>query len=230
MNGSPVPVLSCPRCKEPVKTLPDGSHYCRGCQMPVDAVATPSRNGPRPNSPPSDVAGKPPSHITQSTGATLPDVVETFRRWLLMPDPGGLHFALAVVAGHWLGGDPVWGLMVASPAGSKTEIIRSLESVPGVYPLSELTARTFASGLQNDDMPGPFSYVASRGPRRPIVASRETAVLCGDAPEAIADAANVGTGFAMVLNHRIIEKPSNSPFSPAQFDDCRQCPPDRCPF
>jgi hypothetical protein len=67
-----------------------------------------------------------------------------------MPDPGGLHFALAVVAGHWLGGDPVWGLMVASPAGSKTEIIRSLESVPGVYPLSELTARTFASGLQSD--------------------------------------------------------------------------------
>lgn len=118
--------------------------------MPVDAVATPSRNGPRPNSPPSDVAGKPRSHITQSAGATLADVVETFRRWLLMPDPGGLHFALAVVAGHWLGGDPVWGLLVASPAGSKTEIIRSLETVPGVYPLSDLTARTFASGLQND--------------------------------------------------------------------------------
>ena len=115
-----------------------------------------------PHTCPSDVAGTlPPSvagldttgsahvDIGESDPATLGDVEEAFGRWLLMPDMGGLHFALAVVAGHRIGGDPLWGLLVAPPSGTKTEIIRSLEAVPGVYPLSELTARTFASGLES---------------------------------------------------------------------------------
>jgi hypothetical protein len=115
----------------------------------------------RPNTYPSDVAGTVPTSVSgsdttgsvhpdmeESEPATLAEVEETFSRWLLMPDMGGLHFALAVVAGHRIGGDPLWGLLVAPPSGTKTEIIRALESVPGIYPLSELTARTFASGLE----------------------------------------------------------------------------------
>ena len=102
--------------------------------------------------PPSDVAGTLPlseSNVgsAESATATLAEVEETFRRWLLMPDMGALRFALTLLVGHRLKGDPTWGLIVAPPSGSKTEIIRALESVPGVYPLSELTARTFASGL-----------------------------------------------------------------------------------
>jgi hypothetical protein len=84
----------------------------------------------------------------ESAPASLADVEEAFGRWLLMPDMGGLRFALAILAGHRIGGDPLWGLLVAPPSGTKTEIIRALEAVPGVYPLSELTARTFASGLE----------------------------------------------------------------------------------
>lgn len=112
--------------------------------------------------PPSDIAGTPPHSASgpdttgsvdpdtaKSDPATLDDVEETFSRWLLMPDMGGLHFALAVLAGHCIGGDPLWGLLVAPPSGAKTEIIRALEAVPNVYPLSELTARTFASGLES---------------------------------------------------------------------------------
>jgi len=111
---------------------------------------------------PSDVGGKvPPSVSSPDTGksgatdtaesapATLADVEEVFSRWLLMPDMGGLHFALAILAGHRIGGDPLWGLLVAPPSGTKTEIIRALEAVKGIYPLSELTARTFASGLES---------------------------------------------------------------------------------
>ena len=87
------------------------------------------------------------SGSAESATATLAEVEETFRRWLLMPDVSALRFALTLLVGHRLEGNPTWGLMVAPPSGSKTEIIRSLEGVPGIYPLSELTARTFASGL-----------------------------------------------------------------------------------
>ena len=45
------------------------------------------------------------------------------------------------------GGDPVWLVIVAPPSGVKTELVRLLTGVPGIFPLSELTARTFASGL-----------------------------------------------------------------------------------
>ena len=48
---------------------------------------------------------------------------------------------------HDLGGQPLWLPLVAPPSGVKTELLRTLWGVPGVYPLSELTARTFASGL-----------------------------------------------------------------------------------
>jgi len=102
---------------------------------------------------PSDVTGTPPHPVSrpeagESVPATLPDVEAAYRKWLFLPDLAGLHFALAVVAGHRLGGDPLWGFIVGPPSSAKTEIIRSLEGVRGVFPLSELTARTFASGLE----------------------------------------------------------------------------------
>jgi hypothetical protein len=70
-----------------------------------------------------------------------------FTSWLLLKDPDVLVIDLAVVKGHQLGGNPVWLLNVAPPSGTKTEIIGSFFDVPGMYPLSELTARSFASGL-----------------------------------------------------------------------------------
>lgn len=108
---------------------------------------------PPPYACPSDVAGIPPDPVSgpdmaKSAPASLADVEDGFRKWLLMPDMGGLRFALAILAGHRIEGDPLWGLLVAPPSGTKTEIVRALEAVPTVYPLSELTARTFASGLE----------------------------------------------------------------------------------
>jgi len=126
----------------------------------ANAGPSPNRDGNRPRGRearpcvfPSDVAGTLPGPVSgpdtaESAPATLADVEEAFGRWLLMPDMSGLRFALAILAGHRIGGDPLWGLLVAPPSGTKTEIVRSLEGVPGVYPLSELTARTFASGLE----------------------------------------------------------------------------------
>jgi hypothetical protein len=59
-------------------------------------------------------------------------------------------FTGAILA-HRLGGDPVWLLLVTPPGGTKTELIRTLYGYRGIYPLSDLTARTFASGLDKGD-------------------------------------------------------------------------------
>jgi hypothetical protein len=67
--------------------------------------------------------------------------------WLLLRDPDVLPVTLGAKKAHELGGQPPWLLLVAPPSGVKTELLRTLWGVPGVYPLSELTARTFASGL-----------------------------------------------------------------------------------
>jgi hypothetical protein len=68
--------------------------------------------------------------------------------WLLLRDPDVLPVTLGVKVAHGFGGTPPWLLLVAPPSGTKAELLRALWGVPGVYPMSELTARTFASGLE----------------------------------------------------------------------------------
>jgi hypothetical protein len=78
---------------------------------------------------------------------SLADVEATFSRWLQMKDAEPLRVALATVAANRLPGDPSWQFLVAPPSGLKTEIIRSLNGIPEIYPLSTITAQTFASGF-----------------------------------------------------------------------------------
>jgi len=142
---------TCKKCGLPITYYGSlGEWWCgsAGCQTRVSAPS-----GKAGNTSPSYTAGTPPPFVSGpdmagSAPANITEVEAVFSKWLLMPDMGALHFALAVVVGHRLAGDPLWGLLVAPPSGTKTEIIRSLEAVPGIYPLSELTARTFASGLE----------------------------------------------------------------------------------
>jgi hypothetical protein len=71
-----------------------------------------------------------------------------FDRWLLIKDLDLLPIIVSTVLAHRLGGEPVWLLIVAPPGGTKTEPLRALYDCPGIYPLSELTPKTFASGLE----------------------------------------------------------------------------------
>src|SRR5262249_10425450 len=57
------------------------------------------------------------------------------------------------VAAHRLGGEPVWLLIVGPPSSAKTEMLGFLAELPEVESLSELTARTFASGLTGPNDP-----------------------------------------------------------------------------
>lgn len=81
------------------------------------------------------------------TVRTLADVREVVARWLLLNDNDVLDIVLGAVVAHRLGGESPWLVIVAPPSGTKTEILRALDRVPDIYFLSELTARTFASGL-----------------------------------------------------------------------------------
>ena len=75
----------------------------------------------------------------------LEGLLATFKRWLLIDDPAALTVVVGAVLAHRLGFDPVWLLVVAPPGGTKSEILRALVDYPGIYPLSDLSARTFAS-------------------------------------------------------------------------------------
>jgi hypothetical protein len=78
----------------------------------------------------------------------LAELEDLVRRWLLVTDPALIPVLMGAVLSHRLDGDPVWLLNVAPPGGTKSELLRALYGYPDVYPLSELTAKTFASGLE----------------------------------------------------------------------------------
>jgi DNA-binding MarR family transcriptional regulator len=67
-------------------------------------------------------------------------------KWLLIKDRGLLRIMLAAVVANKIEADPVWLFIVAAPGGSKTELIRGLNKVEGIYPISDLTPQTFLSG------------------------------------------------------------------------------------
>jgi hypothetical protein len=71
-----------------------------------------------------------------------------FTRWLLIKDRAYIPVLVGAALAHRLCSDPVWLLIVAPPGGTKTEPLRSFLADPGFYPLSELTPKTFASGLE----------------------------------------------------------------------------------
>jgi hypothetical protein len=85
---------------------------------------------------------------------TLADVHAAFGRWLAFPADDVrprydlVDVALAVIVANRMEADPLWLYLVASPSSGKTEMLRALYDVPDVYPLSAITAQTFASGFE----------------------------------------------------------------------------------
>lgn len=76
----------------------------------------------------------------------LAETVAVFRRWLHLPDPAALLAVLGAVAANRLPGDPVWLLLVGSPASGKSEILQAVNSLPDVYPAATLTEAGLLSG------------------------------------------------------------------------------------
>lgn len=79
---------------------------------------------------------------------TIHEVHTVYGKWLRLRDMEVVHVTFSAVAANMLDGDPLWLFLVAPPSGLKTELIRPLATLDSVYPLSNLTAQTFASGYE----------------------------------------------------------------------------------
>lgn len=67
-------------------------------------------------------------------------------KWLLIQDKGIIKVLVATTIANKMKGDPVWLFLVAASGGTKTELIRGLNKIEGIYPISDLTPQTFLSG------------------------------------------------------------------------------------
>lgn len=81
---------------------------------------------------------------------TLDDVKTVVNQYLLLPDASlVIEVVLSAAIANRMDGDPFWLFIVNPPSGVKTELIRALNDVEYVYPLSNLTPQTFASGFES---------------------------------------------------------------------------------
>lgn len=97
----------------------------------------------------------PDSDVLQLSGETAKHLAELHRlyeKWLAInEDIAALDIILAPVIDRRIRGDPLWLFDVGPPGSTKSEILRSLETVRGVYKLSQLTSKTIVSGKERKD-------------------------------------------------------------------------------
>jgi hypothetical protein len=71
-------------------------------------------------------------------------------KWLLIADRCLVKVLVATVIANKLKGDPVWLFLVTASGGTKTELIRGLSKIDGIYQLSDLTPQSFLSGEKSN--------------------------------------------------------------------------------
>ena len=79
------------------------------------------------------------------------DLQKEFEKTFLFKDTGVLRLMCATVIANQMDLDPVWLFLVASSSGGKSELISSLNDIEVeghnlIFPISDLTSNTFASG------------------------------------------------------------------------------------
>jgi len=79
---------------------------------------------------------------------TIEDLEEEFSNVFEIKDTGFVRIVVASVIGNRLDMDPVWLMLIAPSSGGKTEIINSLNGLDFIYPISDITVNTFASGMK----------------------------------------------------------------------------------
>lgn len=81
-----------------------------------------------------------------ATPYTLQEVLDTFGRWLHLPDADGLLAVLGAVAANLLDGDPVWLVLVAAPSSGKSELLTPTTGLDYVHSAATLTEAALLSG------------------------------------------------------------------------------------
>lgn len=82
----------------------------------------------------------------QRNAISFQTLEHTVSKWLLLNDKGIVKVLVATIIANKLNADPVWLFIVTASGGTKTELIRGLGKIDGIYPLSDLTPQTFLSG------------------------------------------------------------------------------------
>lgn len=76
----------------------------------------------------------------------LPDVLAAFDRWLYLEDKGIVLVVLGTVAANFMGGDPVWFMLVSASSSGKTEALNSILGLPHMHPAATMTVAALLSG------------------------------------------------------------------------------------
>jgi IclR helix-turn-helix domain len=95
--------------------------------------------------------GSGPAPLEDVLPRTLAEVVETFERWLFLPDAGVVYAVLGTVAAHLLPGDPVWLLVIGPPSDGKSEVITAIGRLPFVHAAATLSEAALLSGSPKRD-------------------------------------------------------------------------------
>ncbi len=90
--------------------------------------------------------------IRKSEIALLPDgtyqeLVDTVKKWMIVPDPNAIKFICAFYCANRITGKALWAFVIGPSGGGKTELLNSITIFDDVYPISILTPNTFLSGM-----------------------------------------------------------------------------------
>lgn len=124
--------------------LPSLRELNRRCRPPLDeaeleSVAFKSTIGPDPETAIQTVAVAEPRPIES--------VLEVFRSWLHLPDPGPVYVACAAIAANRVENfDPTWLILVGAAGSGKTEALSATARLDGVHVVATLTEAALLSG------------------------------------------------------------------------------------
>ncbi len=84
---------------------------------------------------------------------TFEELHTEFKKMFLFGDEGILKLLIATIIGNQLDNDPIWLMLVTSSSGGKSEILNTLSDIQIgghnlIFPISDLTPNTFASGMK----------------------------------------------------------------------------------
>jgi hypothetical protein len=126
---------SCSKRKwQDVRALVDGPRETRASSRNEDLGETPDESRPGNGA------------VEGGEKVTATKVVQTFQKWLYLPDPGVVYVPLGAVAANLMEGDPVWVMIVGPSSGGKTEIIVAVVHLPYVRLGATLTEPALLSG------------------------------------------------------------------------------------
>ncbi|MGH9014568.1 MAG: hypothetical protein ACRDZ1_11610 [Acidimicrobiia bacterium] len=140
------------------------------------------RRRPRPQRTASEKRHLEPVAPRDAPPITLDELVETFRRYLYLPDTLPLCVVLAAVAANRLPGDPVWLLLVGPPSSGKTELLNTLDDLERVWRLDVATEAGLMTTGRDGALGGVLGEIMETDDREGIVVVKDLSTVLAEGP------------------------------------------------